>query len=1143
MPITPTETTSSGRTYDIPVKSPADAAQRLARIHSVNTLLSDTRTQAPDVVLPGSAFVADPDAFSNLGNDGYRNGGPGTVPNPGQGTRPQPTTPTHPQPGVTTQPQPPAPAPPTHPQPGVTAQPSSVAPTATPDPEPVLKEATYTGPTMFDIGNSAPPNQGEGQPWVVQDPNLGKITNTIVAGTGGQTVDSVIEKPDGKTVTLRRVANGMGGYTMWMNAGGVMSVSYSPGTNGAAPGHILQYTMADGDDPANPSILSDLIDGGRTSVNLDMRTGNTWGTSYLDNGEQEVTVLTQDKFQQIFRTYHDEMGNPYTEQVGEIRPDMTGWYLGTDGLRRNYNPDHSVDVSGMDSTRTSQNLHITRTGQVSGTLSNDVQARMVTITPNDTGSLEVTQDFRGKTLHITRFDLKGNPLRDWALGDNGKWIDYTRNTDGSTTFNQPDGTKIQIKDIWRYTVWNPDGSHEDYDESPKVDTRSFGQKLKDAAGNAWDAGFEKGRGLALGLSSMTGFSNQYNDIATLMGWDSRLPTQKIPFANIGMRLDPVTGLAYGMTTGILKGVFDTTAADFKTAISAGKATGDWLSGKTSFADAVVRVWQEAAFDSINTRSQFFLMTDLRGATEHPSKTAGELTFGALTLLLPTKGIGRGLGTATKTSISTAAKAAELTNAAVHAIRRSSIADSALRDAMRSQMVDSARAVAKAVQLNSASAARTMSQALESFRTNRAELLERLQSESGRTEYLPRQAWLDDSGRPSRTRNQRPEVAEGNITGIIKLDAWIERFVKDLSNGPPPTGGLVRVGAGGPFDALPGSASRNWLEGRLFEQRNRGGSSVPRSGSSRRSTSPQWNVPADIKKTPADFNSVDEYQVWLANTYPGYRNAYYRKNGQRKLTEVRDHTGTTPPHLVEVSAGVWDLASKKAPAFRPHYGSLEIHRERRDSSLETMDIMDPFASDRRTAVDKSIEYKNLKLKARDLYENNPTSKNKKELDLVTADYKAAHHVATKNSEIYGETVWREVVQPENFPGGKRVEVEGPGNGNDRFDDILHFPDGVYMVVEAKADRYTSLNERALPNGKKALEGTQQYFFSILLAMLKSRGEAARVARALYKAFGENRIMYIEVRGKSATFVDSSGKRIGLYDGYIARNFDLSKGGTP
>ncbi|GAP30166.1 hypothetical protein, partial [Nocardia seriolae] len=934
MSITSYEPAAAGgsRVYDIAVSSAADAAQKLARIHRANDLLADSPAVAvaspiglatkpePNMSEPGGFIGPYQQNQQYIDNGQYDKVDPNYVV-----PQPQPKT---------EQPQPQTAAP----NPSKPGQPGLAVP---PDPEPVLKEATYTGPTMFDIGNSAPPNQVEGQPWVVQDPNLGKITNTIVTGTGGQTVDSVIEKPDGKTVTLRRVANGMGGYTMWMNAGGVMSVSYSPGTNGAAPGHILQYTMAEGDDPSNPSILSDLIDGGRTSVNLDTRTGTTWGTAYLDNGEQEVTVLSQDKVQQIYRTYHDEMGNPYTEQVGEIRPDMTGWYLGSDGLRRAYNPDHSVDVSGMDTTRTSQNLHISRTGQISGTLSNDVQARIITLTPNDTGSLEVTQDFRGKTLHITRYDLKGNPLRDWNLGDNGKWTDYTRNTDGSTTFNLPDGTKLQIKDLWRYTVWNPDGSHEDHDDSPKTDTRTFGQKLSDAAGNAWDGAFEKGCDLLTGVGSMSGFNSQYNTVAQFMHWNSNLPTQKIPFTNRDMQAGPLLGMTYGIAAGILKGVFDTTVADFKTAISAGEATGDWIRGKTSFADAAVRVWQEAAFDSINARSQFLLMTDLRGATQHPSKTAGELTFGALTLLLPTKGIGRGVGSATRGGVAAAIKATEATNAAIGALRRISMDNSALRGASPAAIADAAKTIAQATHSSAAGVARMMSNAMQSFRATGTALPEQMRSGIDRSESATSRGGDDGAVRKAPEKYSKEERDGANITGIIKVDAWIKGVVNDLFNGPPPAGSLVPVRAGAPLNAIPGFALRNWLEGSRFEQRNRGASSSSRSNSVSGSRAPKWKPPADVEKTPADFNSTAEYQVWLANTYPSYRAAYYVKDGRRRLTEVRDHTGTTPPHLVEVSPGKWDLADRGPVPFRPHYGALKIERERKNSSSGTRDTLDPL----------------------------------------------------------------------------------------------------------------------------------------------------------------------------------------------------------
>ncbi|MFF0608511.1 hypothetical protein ACFYUD_07580 [Nocardia tengchongensis] len=838
MSIAPSEA-ATGRVHNFSVRSSADAAQQFARVIRGQDLLASAETQPFPGLQPVSAPhphwvppfpYKDPDTGPLApGPDPARI--PSSTPEPAKQSppTPQPAPNSHPsvQPGVTAQPQNSAPSSTKPVQPGVTVQPSQPAP----EPEPVLKEATYTGPTMFDIGNNAPPDQAEGQPWVVQDPNLGKITNTIVAGTGGQTVDSVIENPNGQTVTLRRVADGTGGYTMWMNAGGVMSVSYSPGTHGAAPGHMLQYTMAEGDAPSNPSIISDLMDGGRTTVNLDTRTGNTWGTENLDSGEQEVTILSQDQVQKVFRTYHDEMGNPYTEQVGELRPDKTGWYLGTDGLRRDFNPDHSIDVSGMDSTRTTARLHYTPSGQVSGTLANDVEARTITITPNDTGSIHVTQDFRGKTLHVTRYDLKGNPLRDWALGSDGKWLDYTRNADGSTTFNQLDGTRLQVKDIWRYTVWSPDGSHKEFDTSPKIDKRSFTQKLWDAGDNAWDAAFEKGRGLVIGLGAMSGFNSQYNDFAKFMGWNSRLDTQKIPFTNQDMKLGPLVGLTYGIGTGILKGTFNTLSADFKTAISTVEATGDWMRGKVSLGDAAVRVWQEAAFDSINARSQFFLMTDLRGATEHPSQTLGELAFGGATLLLPTKGIGRGIGATTRAGISGAAKATELANAAVHAFSRSSIADSTVLGISRKQLAETARAATRSASLGSVTAARMMSQTLQKFRTNGSELLSRLPARASRTKTMPRDIWIDDSGRTA-PRSRNPDVVEAKITGIIKVDTWIESKWEEWTSGGPPWGGRQPAFAGDSSRYVSYSSQKSWLEGSIFEHRSgpASGSHAPTSSS-------------------------------------------------------------------------------------------------------------------------------------------------------------------------------------------------------------------------------------------------------------------------------------------------------------------------
>ncbi|MFD7844010.1 hypothetical protein ACFV4K_13895 [Nocardia sp. NPDC059764] len=81
------------RAITLNVRNEAGALSAFQRIASVREMLSSTAAlstdQIPDVVLPGSAFVADPDAFSQLDDQGYRIPTPGTVPNPGQATRPQ----------------------------------------------------------------------------------------------------------------------------------------------------------------------------------------------------------------------------------------------------------------------------------------------------------------------------------------------------------------------------------------------------------------------------------------------------------------------------------------------------------------------------------------------------------------------------------------------------------------------------------------------------------------------------------------------------------------------------------------------------------------------------------------------------------------------------------------------------------------------------------------------------------------------------------------------------------------------------------------------------------------------------------------------------------------------------------------------
>ncbi|WP_306363111.1 hypothetical protein [Nocardia sp. CC227C] len=81
-----------GRIFSYSVTSAAAAAELYSRIRRADDLLNGATTSAesvPDVVLPGSAFVVDVDAGSELDERGFRIPQEGTVPNPGQAVPPE----------------------------------------------------------------------------------------------------------------------------------------------------------------------------------------------------------------------------------------------------------------------------------------------------------------------------------------------------------------------------------------------------------------------------------------------------------------------------------------------------------------------------------------------------------------------------------------------------------------------------------------------------------------------------------------------------------------------------------------------------------------------------------------------------------------------------------------------------------------------------------------------------------------------------------------------------------------------------------------------------------------------------------------------------------------------------------------------
>ncbi|NED83529.1 hypothetical protein G3I76_25980, partial [Streptomyces sp. SID11233] len=125
--------------------------------------------------------------------------------------------------------------------------------------------------------------------------------------------------------------------------------------------------------------------------------------------------------------------------------------------------------------------------------------------------------------------------------------------------------------------------------------------------------------------------------------------------------------------------------------------------------------------------------------------------------------------------------------------------------------------------------------------------------------------------------------------------------------------------------------------------------------------------------------------------------------------------------------------------------------------------------------------------------------------------------TEAAERYGETIAREQVIPEHYPGSTPETLHGPANGNDQFDQVWRKPDGGYVVVEAKSTVSTELGSRKIAalEGDRAMQGTRDYFMDILEQMdrrgndIPSEGE---LAEKLRKAVKEGNVEYILVKGK-------------------------------
>lgn len=285
---------------------------------------------------------------------------------------------------------------------------------------------------------------------------------------------------------------------------------------------------------------------------------------------------------------------------------------------------------------------------------------------------------------------------------------------------------------------------------------------------------------------------------------------------------------------------------------------------------------------------------------------------------------------------------------------------------------------------------------------------------------------------------------------------------------------------------------------------------------------------------ASQREIMQQQVKRANEDEKYFREYYRSDGQRKDKTRRDDTGHVPPQLVrDTRTGDWIAASDAPPPIPPKYhdiGEFGNPTGRDSATAEALERLDAAAQRRHQAIQSDIAAEKLLKAAKDAAEKDDTQANRDDLERARAEHRPLHHEMSQASEYFGETIAEHHVIPEHYPGAERQPLGGPANGNDQFDQVWKTPDGRYVVIEAKSSVDTELGARNLPDGRRASQGTREYFNDII-RLMEERGED-ELAEDLMNALDDGRLDYILVKGN---------KNTGEYAGYTMAQFDITTEG--
>jgi hypothetical protein len=251
-------------------------------------------------------------------------------------------------------------------------------------------------------------------------------------------------------------------------------------------------------------------------------------------------------------------------------------------------------------------------------------------------------------------------------------------------------------------------------------------------------------------------------------------------------------------------------------------------------------------------------------------------------------------------------------------------------------------------------------------------------------------------------------------------------------------------------------------------------------------------------------------------------------------------GTLPKELYRTDAGEW--------AFRPRTEAdlpvIRNHPYREDVEIKETLPKDLAATpDLRAEFERLLKARDAALKAREdaklLLPSKPDPADKaatqawRERPEVDQFYKAANDVAIKSRDL--GTFAADVHVKNQWPEAKLIYPTKAGSRSGDFDLVYEIGPNQYVVVEAKGGA-GQLTTRKVSPDYRAIQGTQEYYNSIVNNMEEIGGEAEEAALKLLAAGHEN-VTYLHVALPLSSPETPSGALKTVVDGLEVNAFDI------